>query len=88
MYLPKKKLAFEFTTEEEWNLVSQQENKNKKGINGMIMNNIIEEIRSICLNKWKIGSGNGEVYCLIDTMECICRRNGIEEKTTYSTLVL
>lgn len=76
--MPKKKLAFDFTTEEERNLLSQQENKNKKGINVMIMNNMVEDIRSICLKKWKIGSGNGDVYCLMTQWNAFVEETGLK----------
>ena len=69
---------FEFTREEERNLVSQQENK--KGINVMIMNNSVEEIRSICLKKWKIGSGNGKVYYLMTQWNAFVEEMGLKKR--------
>ncbi|KAA0046403.1 putative B3 domain-containing protein [Cucumis melo var. makuwa] len=71
----KKQLSFDFATEEEGKLLSEQENKNKKGINVMILDDVLEE-RMLCLKKWKIG--NGEVYCLMTKWNLMVEKRGFE----------
>ncbi|XP_038875653.1 B3 domain-containing protein At1g05920-like [Benincasa hispida] len=73
--LPQKKLLFDFATEEERRLLSQQENKNKKGLNVVIMDHVLEE-RNICLKKWKIGSG--DVYCLMTQWNAFVKERGLK----------
>ncbi|KAG6579192.1 B3 domain-containing protein, partial [Cucurbita argyrosperma subsp. sororia] len=60
--LPINKLRFDFTTEEERELLNEHENKTKKGMNVVIIDDVGRE-SSICLKKWKIGSN--DTYCLI-----------------------
>lgn len=73
--LPAKKLLFDFATEEERKLLSEQENKNKKGMNVMIVDDVLEE-RMICLKKWKIGSG--DVYCLMTQWNSFVEETGLK----------
>ncbi|XP_038874960.1 B3 domain-containing protein At2g31420-like [Benincasa hispida] len=73
--LPAEKLLFDFATEEEKKLLSQRENKKKKGMNVLIMDNVSEE-RSICLKKWKIGSG--DVYCLMTQWNAFAEEKGLK----------
>uniref|UniRef100_A0A0A0KSY8 TF-B3 domain-containing protein n=1 Tax=Cucumis sativus TaxID=3659 RepID=A0A0A0KSY8_CUCSA len=70
-----KLLSFDFATEEESKLLSEQENKNKKGINVMILDDALEE-RILCLKKWKIGSG--EVYCLMTQWNLMVEKRGFK----------
>ncbi|XP_022993321.1 B3 domain-containing protein At2g31420-like [Cucurbita maxima] len=60
--LPINKLRFDFTTEEEKKLLDEQENKNKKGMNVVMIYDVGRE-SIICLKKWKIGSS--DTYCLM-----------------------
>ncbi|XP_038874962.1 putative B3 domain-containing protein At5g35780 [Benincasa hispida] len=73
--LPTEKLLFDFATEEEKKLLSQRENKKKKGMNVLIMDNVSEE-RRICLKKWKIGSG--DVYCLMTQWNAFAEETGLK----------
>ena len=46
------------------------------------MNNIVEEIRSICfgLKKWKMRSGNGEVYYLMTQWNAFVEEMGLKKR--------
>ncbi|KAA0046321.1 putative B3 domain-containing protein [Cucumis melo var. makuwa] len=70
-----KQLSFDFATEEETKLLSEQENKNKRGINVMMLDDVLEE-RMLCLKKWKIGSG--EVYCLMTRWNLMVEERGFK----------
>uniref|UniRef100_A0A0A0KP87 TF-B3 domain-containing protein n=1 Tax=Cucumis sativus TaxID=3659 RepID=A0A0A0KP87_CUCSA len=70
-----KQLSFDFATEEESKLLSEQENKNKMGINVMILDDVLEE-RMLCLKKWKIGSGY--VYCLMTKWNLMVEERGLK----------
>ena len=70
-----KQLSFDFATEEERKLLSEQENKNKMGINVMILDDVLEE-RMLCLKKWKIGSGY--VYCLMTKWNLMVEERGFK----------
>ncbi|XP_038876237.1 putative B3 domain-containing protein At3g24850 [Benincasa hispida] len=73
--LPAEKLLFDFTTEDEKILLSQRENKKKKGMNVLIMDDVLEE-RRICLKMWKIGSG--DVYCLMTQWNSFVEETGLK----------
>uniref|UniRef100_A0A0A0KUX9 TF-B3 domain-containing protein n=1 Tax=Cucumis sativus TaxID=3659 RepID=A0A0A0KUX9_CUCSA len=70
-----KQLSFDFATEEESKLLSEQENKNKMGINVMTLDDVLEE-RMLCLKKWKIGSGY--VYCLMTKWNLMVEERGLK----------
>lgn len=72
--MPANKLRVDFATEEERKLLSEEENKNKKGMNVVMIDPVLRE-SVICLKKWKIGSG--KVYCLMTQWNSFVEENGL-----------
>ncbi|XP_022939165.1 B3 domain-containing protein At2g31420-like [Cucurbita moschata] len=73
--LPINKLRFDFTTEEERRLLDEHENKNKKGMDVLIIDDVGRE-RSICLKRWKIGSS--DTYCLMTQWNAFVQAIGLK----------
>ncbi|XP_023550644.1 B3 domain-containing protein At2g31420-like [Cucurbita pepo subsp. pepo] len=73
--LPINKLRFDFTTEEERRLLNEHENKNKKGMDVLIIDDVGRE-KSICLKKWKIGSS--DTYCLMTQWNALVEETALK----------
>ncbi|KAA0065188.1 putative B3 domain-containing protein [Cucumis melo var. makuwa] len=75
--LPATKVKTEFVREEERNILEEENNgkkKNKKGLEVGVMGDDLRE-SSMCLKKWKIGSG--KFYCLMKNWNCFVEENGL-----------
>ncbi|XP_023550643.1 B3 domain-containing protein At2g31420-like [Cucurbita pepo subsp. pepo] len=73
--LPINKLRFDFTTEEERRFLNEHDNKNKRGMNVVIIDDVGGE-SNICLKKWKIGSS--DTYCLMTQWNALVEATGLK----------